>query len=147
MDTNPRYTVETLDEYDDNGTMPENVATLEKIVVGRRIVSAQRETATYPTPWGFEGTDEGLVLTLDDGTRAILVNGSDCCAYTELQEFLLHPESVDHVILGVGTTDGYTTWHVYADMGDVLTMKVGWSCGNPFYYGYGFTIAVLPTVA
>jgi hypothetical protein len=49
---------------------------------------------------------------------------------------------VDHIILGVGTTDGYTTWHVYADAGDVLELAVGWSCGNPFYYGYGFTITV-----
>ena len=49
---------------------------------------------------------------------------------------------MDHVILGVGTTDGYTTWHIYADFGDVMRLKVGWSCGNPFYYGYGFTIRV-----
>lgn len=37
---------------------------------------------------------------------------SDCCAYTELQEFLLNPDAVDHVIIGVGTTDRYTTWHI-----------------------------------
>ena len=46
------------------------------------------------------------------------------------------------MILGVGTTDGYTTWHIFADMGDVLELTVVWSCGNPFYYGYGFTITV-----
>jgi hypothetical protein len=47
-----------------------------------------------------------------------------------------------HIITGVGTTDGYATWHIYADMGDVLELSVGWSCGNPFYYGYGFDISV-----
>jgi hypothetical protein len=71
------------------------------------------------------------------------VGSGDCCAYTELESFLLNPELVDHVITGVGTTDGYQTWHVYADMGDVLKLDVGWSCGNPFYYGYGFTIRVV----
>jgi hypothetical protein len=55
----------------------------------------------------------------------------------------LHPERVDHIITGVGTTGGYTTWHIYADMGDVLELSVGWSSGNPFYYGYGFDISVV----
>jgi hypothetical protein len=51
---------------------------------------------------------------------------------------------VEHAILGVGTTEGYTKWHIYADFGDVMQLDVGWSCGNPFYYGYGFDIAVEP---
>ena len=46
------------------------------------------------------------------------------------------------MITGVGTTDGYTTWHIYADMGDVLELSVGWSCGNPFYYAFRFHITV-----
>jgi hypothetical protein len=73
-----------------------------------------------------------------------LVGNGDCCAYTELESFLLHPELVDHIITGVGTTDGYNTWHIYADIGDVLELSVGWSSGNPFYYGYGFDIQVKP---
>ncbi len=73
-----------------------------------------------------------------------MVEVGDCCAYTELDSFLLNPELVDHMILGVGTTDYYTTWHIYADMGDVLKLNVKWSCGNPFYYGYGFNIQVRP---
>jgi hypothetical protein len=30
-----------------------------------------------------------------------------------------------------------------------MQLKVGWSCGNPFYYGYGFDIQVedIPSVA
>lgn len=135
-----RYPVERLDEYEDDGRMPENVAELAEAVVGRRIVSAQTETVQAR----WRGATEATVLTLDDGTRVALVDTDDCCAYTALESFLLHPESVDHMILGVGTTGGYTTWHIYADFGDVMELQVGWSCGNPFYYGYGFDISVLP---
>jgi hypothetical protein len=37
-----RYPTEVLDEDDDDGTMPANVAELEKVVIGRRIVSAEK---------------------------------------------------------------------------------------------------------
>jgi hypothetical protein len=138
--TTERYPTEALDPNDDDGTMPENVAALEQSVVGRRIVKAeteQRESRWY-------GPTEALALTLDDGTKVWLVDTSDCCAYTALEHFFLNPNMVDHAIMGVGTTDGYTKWHIYADMGDVMTLDVEWSCGNPFYYGYGFDIAVEP---
>lgn len=123
------YPVEELDEQEDNGTMPDSVAELENAVVGHRIVSV-------------ESSGSGTGITLDNGTRVELVDTSDCCAYTELESFLLHADKVDHIITGVGTTNGYTTWHIYADMGDVLELTVGWSSGNPFYYGYGFDIRV-----
>lgn len=122
----------------DNGTMPENRDELAAAVVGHRIVSAEK--GEFSGRW--YGSSHGLILTLDNGRRVTLADTSDCCAYTELEGFLLHPELVDHVITGVGTTDGFTKWHIYADMGDVLELNVGWSCGNPFYYGYGFDIAV-----
>ncbi|MER6485728.1 hypothetical protein ABT264_19495 [Streptomyces virginiae] len=134
------YAEETLDEECDNGTMPGNVDELRDAVVGHRIVSveAQRETVSE---WGYPAI-AALVITLDNGKRVELLNTDDCCAYTELSSFLLHPERVDHVITGVGTTDGYSTWHIFADMGDVLELSVSWSSGNPFYYGYGFNIRV-----
>ncbi|GAA1064731.1 DUF7448 domain-containing protein [Streptomyces asiaticus] len=131
-----QYADEVLGDYDDDGTMPENVDTLREAVVGHRIVSV--ETAGPAERWGGDRT----VITLDNGKRVELENSDDCCAYTEMESFLLHPDKVDHVITGVGTTDGFTTWHIYADMGDVLELSVGWSCGNPFYYGYGFDIRV-----
>lgn len=134
----PDYPPETLDEDEDDGTMPENVAALGEAVIGHRIVSAEKTTV----PGEYYGEEEATVLTLDNGRRVALVDTSDCCAYTVLEEFLLHPESVDHMILGVGTTDSYTTWHIFADFGDVMELKVDWSCGNPFYYGYGFDIRV-----
>ena len=126
------YTPEVLNDDIDDGTMPGNVRVLADAVIGRKIVSAEREKR--------EG---GLVLTLDNGTQVILANAGECCAYTELSAFLLHPELVEHVITGVGTTGGFTQWHIFADMGDVLELSVGWSCGNPFYYGYGFDISVI----
>lgn len=143
--TQTPYPEEVLGEDDDNGTMPANVASLAEAVIGRRIVSA--EHGRVPNRWGGEWTDEAFIITLDDGTRVSLKNESDCCAYTFLEAFLLHPERVDHVIMGVGTTEGYTRWHIYADLGDVLELTVGWSAGNPFYYGYGFDIDVAPQAA
>jgi hypothetical protein len=133
------YKEEVLDpNWEDDGTMVDNRKALEEAVVGHRIVSVDERW--MKRGWGREKV---TVLTLDSGVQVQLVGSADCCAYTELRAFLLHPEMVDHVITGVGTTDGYTTWHVYADMGDVLELSVDWSCGNPFYYGYGFDIRVV----
>ncbi|WP_369147101.1 hypothetical protein [Streptomyces sp. R44] len=140
MSSETRYPEELLGEDSDDGTMPENVATLREAVVGHRIVKAEAGVETTDR-WGRR-TTAPLVITLDNGKRVELRNTDDCCAYTELESFLLHPEKVDHIITGVGTTDGYDTWHIYADMGDVLELSVGWSCGNPFWYGYGFDISV-----
>lgn len=131
------YPEESLDSDYDDGTMPANVEQLRDAVVGHRIVAAGYKRVKRR--WYDE---EAFVLTLDDGTEVSLVNTSDCCAYTDLNNFFLDPAAVDHVIMGVGTTDGYTTWHVYADWGDILRLDVDWSAGNPFYYGYGFDIQV-----
>lgn len=131
--TTDRYPEEELDsEWQDCGVMPSQIERLSAAVVGHRIVRAEHSE------------EQVFVLTLDDGTQVRLANTNDCCAYTELEEFLLHPELVDHIIMGVGTTEKYTRWHIYADMGDILELTVGWSCGNPFYYGYGFDIDVVP---
>ncbi|MFD7646365.1 hypothetical protein ACFV5M_01685 [Streptomyces albidoflavus] len=132
------YPEESLSEYEDDGTMPGNVDTLRDAVVGHRIVSAERNVSR--TWWG--GSADTLMITLDNGKRVELQDTDDCCAYTALESFLLDPDKVDHIITGVGTTDGFSTWHIYADMGDVLKLEVGWSSGNPFYYGYGFNITV-----
>lgn len=129
--TDERYPLEMLDEDEDCGVMPDNVTALAEAVVGQRIVSV------------WYGEDVSTVITLDSGKRVALADTNDCCAFTELRSFLLHADRIDHIITGVGTTDGYTTWHIFADFGDVMEMKVGWSCGNPFYYGYGFDIQVL----
>ena len=134
-----KYEIEILNEYDDDGTMPNNVSKLSDAVIGHRIVSAALGTVE-----GIWRESEGLILTLDDGTQVELADDEDCCAYTKLKGFFAHPEMVNHVITGVGTTHEYTKWHIYADFGDVLTLDVEWSCGNPFYYSYGFYITVKP---
>jgi len=133
------YPEEILSEEEDDGTMPGNVATLADNVVGHKIVSAEKMSDGT----GYWQVGPSLRLTLDNGRQVSVRDTSDCCAYTELEAFLLHPELVDHVITGVGTTDEYSTWHIYADAGDVLELTVGWSSGNPFYYGYGFDIEVI----
>jgi hypothetical protein len=138
------YPPEVLDEDADDGTIVANVAELGQHVVGQRIVSVEKGV---PLPDGLKSewswdNDHGTIITLDNGKRVALIDTDDCCAYTELEAFLLHPDKVGHVITGVGTTDGYTRWHIFADMGDVLELTVGWSAGNPFYYGYGFGIRV-----
>ena len=142
--SNNRYPEEVLGTDYDDGTMVDNVDTLRQSVVGRRIVSTEkRQVQKYSWSDDPTWTVEAFIITLDDGTQVRLKDTNDCCAFTELESFLLHPDKVDHVIMGVGTTDGYTRWHIYADMGDVLELTVGWSCGNPFYYGYGFDIDVV----
>lgn len=141
MSGNP-YPTDSVGDDDDDGTMPASVETLGDHVIGHRIVSAEeRAINTASSYWGKR---QGLVLTLDTGVRVCVVDTGDCRAYTNLDEFLLHPERVDHVITGVATTDGYTKWHIFADLGDVLELSVGWSCGNPFYHSYGFDIFVEP---
>lgn len=128
---------------DDDGTMPDNVATLADAIVGHRIVKVERNVESTVTRWGRDYKETtALVLTLDTGRRVSLSSGGDCCAYTDLENLIEHLPATDHVITAVRPNDNYTTWHVLADMGEVLELQVGWSCGNPFYYAYGFEIAV-----
>ena len=134
-----KYPTEILGEGEDDGTMPKNLEDLRTAVIGRKIVKVEDVPATLETPYGQLST---TVITLDDGTQVELVGSEDCCARTEVVAFFLHPEMVDHAILGVGTTGHYTVWHIFADYGDILELAVGWSCGNAFYYGYGFDIRV-----
>lgn len=140
-----KYLPEILPPSEDDGRMPENVDDLQKAVVGHRIVKVEKKRIKNPG-YTWERTEEAFIIVLDNGKEVLLFNTDDCCAYTELESFLLHPEMVDHVIMGVGTTDLYQTWHIYADYGDILELTVGWSCGNPFYYGYGFDIQVVPHI-
>ena len=138
MNKDGKYPVEELDPEVDDGTMTGSLDRLATSVIGHKIVSVQNSEAS-PDVW--EGTSV-TIITLDNGTRVKMAGRYDCCATTEVRSFLLHPELVDHAITGVGTTDGYTKWHIYADYGDILELKVNWTAGNPFYYAYGFDILV-----
>jgi len=130
--------------FEDDGTMPQSRDKLEELIIGHKIVRVDdnRQVEYDPYGYGTESVGSGFVITLDNGKQVTMVGIGDCCAYTEIESFLRNVDSVDHVITGVGTTDAFTTWHIYADMGDMLELKVGWSPGNPFYYGYGFSIGI-----
>lgn len=119
--------------------MEDNVKDLELAVVGHKIVKAEKQKRKR---WEWSDyTDEVLVITLDNGKAVTLANTDDCCAYTDLDNFLLNVENIDHIITGVKATDDFYTWHVFCDMGDVLQLDVSWSEGSG-YYGYGFYIDV-----
>jgi hypothetical protein len=142
-----RYPVEDLREDDEDGIMPANVENLSKEVIGHKIVKVKAFDHEWPKP-EFD-TELGLYLpsyggieiTLDTGRVVKLANSDDYGASTDLKNFMFNVEKIDHIITGIGTTDGFETWHIYADMGDVLTLKVDWEGGNG-YYAFGFDIAV-----
>ncbi len=138
---NAHYEPDSVGTEEDDGTMPANLRELASHVIGHKIVSVEK--GEVPHRWYSDAYLAGLIITLDNGKKVGLADTDGCCADTELESFLLNPEKVDHIITGVQSTEGYHIWHIYADAGDVLKLTVGWSCGNPFYYGYGFDIEVV----
>lgn len=140
------YEDEKLDPEDDDGTIVENKETLKEELIGHRITSV---SSTMPE--GYENLFKSsytvdrfsLFITLDTGKVVALGDTSDCCAYTELETFLLHPDKIDHIITNVTTAEGYTKWRVVADGNALLDLTLEWSSGNPFYYMYGFDIKVI----
>lgn len=137
------YPTEELDDMDDDGTIVQNVKTLEKSIVGRKVVQVDKNYPIEYQRYSWTENLTGTALWLDDGTKVVLVETDDCCAYTALQDIVFNLPNMEHAIMGVGTTEGYTKWHIYANFGDIMQLEVGWSCGNPFYYGYGFDIYVV----
>lgn len=120
----------------DYGTMPDNIAELERNIVGHKIVSIDDGLMDGAWP-GYPQ----MIITLDNGKRVALSDSSDCCAFTELTNFLAHPENFDHAITAVESENGYTKWHILADMRELLELDVSWSSGTG-YYSYGFWIKV-----
>lgn len=113
----------------DDGTMPENVETFADAIIGHRIVSVEKN-------------GRSAKLTLDNGNTVEINEDGDCCAFTDLDEVIEHLPSIDHIVTAVRPSGDYTEWHILADFGDIMTLKVDWSPGNAFYYGYGFNIRV-----
>lgn len=131
------YLDEGYDSEYESEVMQGSVDVLAKEVVGRKIVSVE----TGDQPEGSWYTGKVTVLTLDDGSRVRVSDTDDCCAFTEVESFKFL-ENVDHVITRVETDEGFNKWHIYADTVPVLEMDVTWSPGNPYYYGFGFSINV-----
>jgi hypothetical protein len=127
--------IETTDD-----TMQSNAEFLAGAVIGHKIASVSVEV--NPNAKYYWERGPYTVITLDNGTRVKLEDTSDCCAYTELQGFFLNPQNVDHVITGVRTENDFHHWFIMAETADIARMDVAWSEGNPYYYSYGFGIAV-----
>jgi len=132
---------QTDDEYEIS-VMEENVSELAGGVVGHKIVKAGWVDRDFGGKYSWYSSTQ-FEIELDNGKKVYLANTDDCCAYTELNNFLLNAELVDHVIMGVEAEDYFSRWHIYADMGDVLALDVSWSSGNTGYYGFGFHIEVV----
>ena len=118
--------------------MHDSAVALQDAVVGQRIVSVERGSWTISDRFWPQ---DGLKLTLSNGKVVYVAQTSDCCAYTDVDNFLLRADSIDHVITGVVTNEDYTKWHIVAGMSDVLELDVDWSEGSG-YYMYGFSITV-----
>lgn len=108
--------------------MDDSLQEFSDSVVGRRIVSAAREKFS-------------LHITLDNGKKVTLREAGDCCAYTEVDDFFLDPNSIEHVITSVTQEGDHSKWFVLAELNKVMGIDVGWSEGSG-YYSYGFDIHV-----
>ena len=135
------YEIEVFpeDSEEDDGTMTENAKRLEEVIIGRKIVKAEKKHFEGEHSW--DGGDF-LTLTLDNHFTVVLKDTDDCCAFTGVEAFRLIDS--EHVITSVGTADGFQKWFIYSDKDPAMEIDVEWSCGNPFYYGYGFSIEVIP---
>jgi len=122
----------------DDGTIVENLNSFNDALVGRRVVAVERSKSSGRIYHSGSVT----AFTLDDGSRVELSDTDDCCAYTQMEGIIEKLPDITHAITGVVSSDGYQNWHIMADFGEIMELKVGWSSGNPFYYGYGFDINV-----
>lgn len=134
----PDYVDPSVDHDEDDGTMPNSIGELADAIIGHKIVAVDKDVTVKDK----YGSRTATKLTLDNGETVSMIEVNDCCAYTDLEEIIEHLPSVEHAVTGITTSEGYTRWHILADLGEIMELRVGWSCGNPFYYGYGFEIAV-----
>lgn len=123
------YEREMFGDGEEANTMNHNVDEFEEAIIGHRIVMAVQQ-------------GKRLRITLDNGYTVVLRDSDDCCAYTEVSEFLAQPAMTEHVITGVKTSDGFNTWHIMAKDEKLIDISVDWSSGNTGYYMYGFYIDV-----
>lgn len=127
----------------DDGTMLKSFESLKEAIVGHRIVKVDRS----PTPvkdeeFWWRDSVPAVGLLLDDGSTVKLVEEGDCCAYTELKDIIEHLPTIEHIITDVVHDGDFESWYILADGQQVLELSVAWSCGNPFYYPYGFWVHV-----
>lgn len=127
--------MDELDKDYETEVMQGSVDELAAAVVGERIVSIDRSEPYH------RGSGMNTILTLGSGRRVKVTDTDDCCAFTEVEAFEFLEEG-NHVITRVEAEDGFTRWFIYADSIPVAKLGVEWSPGNPYYYGFGFSITV-----
>ena len=109
---------------------------LADAVVGQRIIKVEQRKVSE---WGRE---KALVLTIGGGREVILQPTSDCCARSELADFIHNADTIDHIITKVVVDDEYERWYILADIHQVLALRLDWYEGNYPYYTFGFDITV-----
>lgn len=128
-----------MESYHDDGAladMAQQAQELANAVVGHRITKVeQRMVARWPR-------DTELVLTLDTGKKVILQPTSDCCARSELLDFIHNADTIDHIITKVLVDDEYERWYILADLHQVMAFRLDWFEGNYPFYPFGFAITV-----
>lgn len=133
------------DEYDpeyEAEVMQGSVNEFSQRVVGEKIVAVERRDVEFDED-GYVGygRPKETVFTLSNGHQVILGDTEDCCAFTEVEDFEFLTLT-DHAITRVETDEGFQDWFIYAESVPVVNLKVAWSPGNPYYYGFGFTVRV-----
>jgi hypothetical protein len=134
----------TADEWGNDSdyeaeVMGGNAKELQEAIVGHRIVGVDKAKPPKDQWWGRR--ELAVRLTLDDGREVFIEDTDDCCAFTEVEDFKFL-EGVDNAVTSVTTEDGFSKWFIYADSVPVVDLKVAWSPGNPYYYGFGFNIII-----
>ena len=117
--------------------MGDNAKLLESEVVGHRIIDVREDKYNG----GYPVTGSGVTLVLDNGNEIEILATNDCCAYTDVRDFKFLAKT-DNVVTRVETQDNFEQWYIYAAEVPVVSLGVDWSPGNPYYYGFGFNIAV-----
>lgn len=123
-------------EREDSLYPDESFDLIKSTVVGHKIVES------------FFNGGKGR-LKLDNGVTVSVAGTSDCCAWGEVDNWLLHPENVDHVITDVvviyeDEDEAETSrerWMIIADMNQLLDIDISYYPSNG-YYMYGFWISV-----
>jgi hypothetical protein len=126
---------------------------IAQLLIGRRIVSAEKGRFDYPGRSTWVNQPEGR-LVLDDGTTLYLTGHEGGCSCGAGDYDLTKVAAVDNIITSARVEalpggDGYDrdsgTYRifVFADAEEINVAEFAGSDGNG-YYGTGFSLTVLP---
>jgi hypothetical protein len=126
------------------------------LLVGRRIVTAERGSYDYPGRRNWDRKAEGR-LVLDDGTVLYLAGNEGGCSCGAGDYDLVKVAAVDNVITSAGVEcapasdywfggQGFYRIFVFADNAEITVAEFEGTDGNG-YYGTGFSLTVIPAGA